>query len=627
MKRTIIANCGGFWGDDPAAPRRQVEGGPIDYLVMDYLAEVTMAILQKQRARNPASGYPADFIAHLRDVLPSCTQRGIRIITNAGGVNPLGCRAAVEALARDLNVAEKVRVAIVAGDDLFANIDELLAGGEPLTNMDTGQALVDIRPRVLSANAYLGARGIVKALELGANVIITGRVADAAVTLAPMMFEFGWSPTDWDRVAAGIVAGHIIECGAQCTGGNFTDWPLVKSYRRMGLPIVEAEEDGSFVVTKHPNTGGLVSVHTVAEQVLYEIGPPAYMTPDVVARFDSVHLAQEGSDRVRVTSARGEPAPEKLKVSISYRAGWRAFGRLAVSGPEALAKANKVAEAFWDAAGGKGSYEKALHQFIGWNACHAPLATCEPGEVLVQFAVRDQDERKINSRFATQLVPRVLGTVPGITYIADQGRPKASEVIAFWPALVDRELVKERVIFGDEEIIVKGGRGQREKGKGKAEEGRGDGKGVGEKGRGGREEGHHVSGRTVRVPLARLCLARSGDKGDTANIGVIARSEAIYRWMVEHLTPAFVKRYFDDVCEGEVQRFELPNLLSVNFLLHHSLGGGGTLSLLLDAQGKTYALFLLAATVEVPESVLDSGVARAGGATAANGGGAKGSRD
>ena len=221
--------------------------------------------------------------------------------------------------------------------------------------MDTGQALSEIRPRVLSANAYIGAGGIVKALERGANVVITGRVADAAVTLAPMMFEFGWSPNDWDRVAAGIVAGHIIECGAQCTGGNFTDWPLVKSYKRIGFPIVEAEEDGSFVVTKHPNTGGLVSVHTVAEQILYEIGPPAYLTPDVAARFDAVHLEQAAPDRVRVTDARGEPAPEKLKVSISYQAGWRAFGRLAVSGPEALAKANKLAEAFWDAAGGKGA--------------------------------------------------------------------------------------------------------------------------------------------------------------------------------------------------------------------------------------------------------------------------------
>src|SRR5687768_1894869 len=421
---------------------------------MDYLAEVTMAILQKQRARKPESGYPADFLSHLRDVLPACVQRGIRIITNAGGVNPIACRTAVNALASDLGVAERVKVAIVLGDDLYPNLDGLMASGEPLINMDTGRPLSEIRPRVLSANAYIGAVGIVKALERGANVIITGRVADAAVTLAPMMHEFGWKTTDWDRLAAGVVAGHIIECGTQCTGGNFTDWPLVKTYRRMGFPLVEAEEDGSFVVTKHPNTGGLVSVHTVAEQILYEIGVPAYVTPDVVARFDSVRLAQDGPDRVRVTAARGEPAPEKLKVSISYHAGWRAFGRLAVTGPEELAKANKVAEAFWDAAGGKGAYEQALHQFIGWNACHAPLATCEPGEVLVQFAVRDQDERKINSRFAPQLVPRVLGTGRGDTYLADHGQPRASEVVAFWPALVSRESVKQHVVVGDQDIVI-----------------------------------------------------------------------------------------------------------------------------------------------------------------------------
>jgi hypothetical protein len=454
VKRTIIANCGGFWGDDPTAPRRQVEGGPIDYLVMDYLAEVTMAILQKQRARKPDAGYPADFLTHLRDILPSCVQRGIKIITNAGGVNPLGCRAAVDGLARELGVADRVKVAIVSGDDLFPQLDSLLASGEPLTNMDTGQALSEVRARVLSANAYIGATGIVRALERGANIIITGRVADAAVTLGPMMFEFGWAPGDWDRMAAGIVAGHIIECGAQCTGGNFTDWWLVKSFKRMGFPIVEAEEDGSFVVTKHPNTGGLVSAHTVAEQIVYEIGPPAYKTPDVIARFDSVRLDEVGTDRVRVTGARGEPAPEKLKVSISYHAGWRAFGRLAVAGPEALAKANRVAEAFWDAAGGRHSYDQAIHQFIGWNACHPPLASCEPGEVVVQFAVRDEDERKINSRFAPNIVPRVLATVPGITYIADQGRPRASEVVAFWPALVSRQAVQPRVIVGDQEIAV-----------------------------------------------------------------------------------------------------------------------------------------------------------------------------
>ncbi len=613
MKRIVIANCGGFWGDDPAAPRRQVEGGPINYLVMDYLAEVTMAILQKQRARKPESGYPADFLSHLRDVLPACVQRGIRIITNAGGVNPIACRTAVNALASGLGIADRVKVAIVLGDDLYPNLDGLMASGEPLINMDTGRPLSEVRARVLSANAYIGAAGIVRALERGANVIITGRVADAAVTLAPMMYEFGWTATDWDRLAAGVVAGHIIECGTQCTGGNFTDWPLVKSYRRIGFPLVEAEEDGSFVVTKHPNTGGLVSVHTVAEQILYEIGPAAYMTPDVVARFDSVRLEQEAPDRVRVTGARGEPAPEKLKVSISYHAGWRAFGRLLVSGPEALAKASKVAEAFWECAGGRGSYDEALHQFVGWNACHAPLAACEPGEVLVQFAVRDNDERKVNTRFAPQIVPRVLGTVPGITYIADQGRPRASEVVAFWPALVSRDSISERILIGDEEVAVSGAI---------------EGRGVRQEGRSERafvpspltplpSVSPHpsplspISVSSRRVALLRLCLARSGDKGDTANIGVIARSEAIYAWMLDHLTAGFVKRYFDDMCKGEVERFELPNLLAVNFLLHRSLGGGGTLSLLLDAQGKTYAQYLLAAEVEVPEGLIhaDSRVA------------------
>ncbi len=601
-QRLIIANCGGFWGDDPSAARRQVEGGPIHYLVMDYLAEVTMAILQKQRARKPDAGYPADVLAHLRDVLPACAERGIRIITNAGGVNPLACRAAVDSLAKELGIGDRVKVAIVLGDDLYPDLDALLASGEGLTNMDTGQPLAEIRQRVLSANAYIGALPIVKALECGANVIVTGRVADAAVTLAPMMHEFGWAPSDWDRMAAGVIAGHIIECGAQATGGNFTDWPLVKSYRNMGFPIVEAEPDGSFVVTKHPGTGGLVTVHTVSEQLVYEMGTPGYLSPDVVARFDSVHLVQEGPDRVRVTGARGEPAPARLKVSASYQGGWRAFGRLIVSGPDTLAKATRVADAFWDAAGGRASYEHAIHQFIGWNACHPPLAASEPGEVLVQFAVRDQDERKINARFAPQLVPRVLGTVPGISYIADQGRPRASAVVAFWPALVSRSAVSPRVIIDDQEIPVPDQ---------KAEQGTGAEKRSGvvfatkppEKAP--RSVFRDiVSDRTVRVPLLRLCLARSGDKGDTANIGVIARSDAIYAWMLDHLTPAFVKQYFAEVCEGEVERHLLPNLLAVNFLLHQSLGGGGTLSLLLDAQGKTYAQFLLAAEVEVPEWLL-----------------------
>jgi hypothetical protein len=596
-ERLVIANSGGFWGDDPSAARRQVEGGPIDYLVMDYLAEVTMAILQKQRSRNANAGYPADFIVRMREVLPTCVERGIRIITNAGGVNPRACCAAVEALAKELNLDGRVKVAAIVGDDLYPDLDTLLAQGEPLINIETGQPLAEIRPRVLSANAYIGAAPIVTALEQGANVIVGGRVSDTAVTLAPMIHQFGWSPTDWDRLAAGVIAGHIVECGTQATGGNFTDWLLVESYRNMGFPLIEAEPDGSFVVTKHPKTGGLVSVHTVTEQLLYEIGGPRYLSPDVVARFDSVRLVQEGPDRVRVSGVRGEPAPEKLKVSVSVQGGWRAFGRLIVSGPDALAKASRLAEAFWDSVGGRESYDHAFQQFIGWNACHPPLSNCEPSELLVQFAVRDREEKKINARFAPQLVPRVLGTVPGISYIADQGQPRASEVVAFWPALVSRSAVSTRVVIGDHEVPVVDQLQSRPGYKATAEQPNIDLPAF------PIPASPAPSTPSVRVPLSTLCLARSGDKGDTANIGVIARSERIYGWMLERLTPAFVKQHFGEVCEGDVERHLLPNLLAVNFLLHRSLGGGGTSSLWLDAQGKTYAQFLLAAQVDVPEGL------------------------
>lgn len=596
--RIVIANCGGFWGDDPTAARRQVEGGPIDYLVMDYLAEVTMAILQKQRAKKPETGFATDFLVQLREVLPACVERGVRIISNAGGVNPLACRAAVEKLAAELGIADRVRVGVVLGDDIYPELDQLLASGEPLAHMDTGRPLSDIRPKVLSANVYLGAAPVVKALEMGANVIIAGRVTDTAVTLAPMIHEFGWAADDWDRIASGVIAGHIIECGTQCSGGNFTDWKLVPTYANIGYPMVEAHPDGSFVVTKHPGTGGLVSVHTVSEQLVYEMGSPAYISPDCIARFDSITLSQDGPNRVRVTGARGAPAPEKLKVSISFEDGYRAFGRLMIAGPEAMAKARVAVEAFWECAGGKALYQDAREQFIGWDSCHAPLAKEEPGEILVQVAVRDADEKKINSRFGPQLVPRVLGTVPGITYLADQGRPRASEVVGYWPALVSRHVIRQRVVVGAEEVEVP----QPDLSRAKAAP---FVPGTGLAGIDGAEAAAVVrKGTNVLVPLSRLCLARSGDKGDTANIGVIGRTDAVWTWMRNALTAQVVKERFAGTCRGDVERHEVPNLRALNFLLHESLGGGGTLSLLLDAQGKTYSQFLLAMEVEVDEALL-----------------------
>ena len=354
-------------------------------------------------------------------MLPACISRGIRIITNAGGVNPFGCRAAVEALAKELGVADRVRVALVVGDDLFPTSTPARVGRTARQYGYRPGAVRSSSARARGERVHRAARHRESA-RAGSQCHHHRSRGRRGGHAGADDVRVWLGATDWDQVAAGVVAGHIIECGAQCTGGNFTDWPLVKSLRRIGFPIVEAEADGSFVVTKHPDTGGLVSVHTVAEQILYEIGPPAYLTPDVVARFDSVQLEQEGPDRVRVTGVRGEPAPDKLKVSISYEAGWRAFGRLMVSGPDALAKASRSPKRSGRAQAAEDSTSRpCISSLAGTLAIRR--WRLEPGEVLVQFGVRDQDERKINTRFAPQVVPRALGTVPGITYIADQGRP------------------------------------------------------------------------------------------------------------------------------------------------------------------------------------------------------------
>ncbi|MDA8185470.1 MAG: acyclic terpene utilization AtuA family protein [Acidimicrobiales bacterium] len=589
--KIVVANAGGFWGDDPTVARRQVEGGRIDYLVMDYLAEVTMAILQKQRQRRPEAGFAGDFIAQLRDVLPACIDRGVRIVTNAGGVNPMACRAAVEDLAREQGVSDQLKVAVIMGDDIYDELDSILSAGEVLANMDTGAPLSDIRDRVLSANVYLGAAPVAEALRMGANVVIAGRITDTALTLGPMMHEFEWREDDWDRLAAGIVAGHIIECGAQSTGGNFTDWRKVPNFDNLGYPLIEAYPDGTFVVTKHAGTGGLVSVHTVGEQLLYEMGAPGYVAPDCVAHFDSIVLEQEGPDRVRVSAVRGDPAPEKLKVSVSFSHGYRIFGRIMVSGPDCLEKAGKVADIFWKMAGGEDMYEETATHFIGWNGSHPPLSQHEPSEVLLQVAARDSDREKLDTRFGPFVVAGILGSVPGITPAADQGRPRASDVLGYWPALISRDRVKVRVCVGETEEQVSSARPLQRAGKAFTPA--------------RVEPVVPSSGRQVTVPLSRLCLARSGDKGNTANVGVIGRTPGVYGWMLEHLTADFVKNHFRELCGGSVERYELPNLLSLNFVLREALGGGGTLSIRFDAQGKTYGQYLLAARVTVDRQIVE----------------------
>ena len=443
-----VASGQGFWGDWLEAPRRQVEGGAIDYLMLDYLAEVTMSILQKQKERDPSLGYARDFVGAVESILPGIAERGVRVVANAGGVNPAACAAAVRAVADRHGVAGKLRIGVVTGDDLLGRIDELLSAGHELRNMDTEEPLSTVRDRVLSANAYIGSVPIVEALGRGANVVITGRSTDTALTMAPIRYEFGWKESDWNRLAAGIVAGHIIECGAQCSGGNcLFDWRDIPDLADVGYPIVEASADGSFVVTKHPHTGGRISIPSVTEQLVYEMGDPrSYITPDVVADFTSIHLEDAGRDRVRVYGIQGRPPTDKLKVSIAYEAGYKAVGTLVYSWPDALEKAEKADLVLRERLERLGlRFDQVLTEFVGASATHGPLAghVRDVPEVQLRVGVRASEKGPVE-RFTRELAPLVLNGPPSVTGFAG-GRPKVEEIVAFWPALVDKRVVQTQV--------------------------------------------------------------------------------------------------------------------------------------------------------------------------------------
>lgn len=437
-----IANGQGFWGDWLEAPVRLVEQGPIDYLILDYLAEVTMSILQKQKLADPSKGYASDFPPLIAKLAPAIRERGIKVIANAGGVNPRACARAV------LAAAPGLKVAVVVGDDVFSRIDELLAKGHEMRDMDTGAPLSRIRDRILSANAYIGAFPLAEALATGADIVIAGRSTDTALALAPMVHRFGWGPGDYNKLAAGTIAGHIVECGAQCTGGNCqVDWQTIPDVANIGYPIVEAEPDGSFVITKQAGTGGRVSTDTVKEQLLYELGDPKkYLTPDCSADFTSIQLADAGTNRVRVSGIRGGPRPETLKLSISFADGWKALGTLVYSWPQALEKA-KAADAIVRARLCQLglSFEEIRTEYLGVNACHGSVAPAikDPAEVQLRIGVRDRD-RKTVDRFTRELVPLVLNGPPGATGFGD-GRPPVREIVAYWPALLPREEIQTSV--------------------------------------------------------------------------------------------------------------------------------------------------------------------------------------
>ena len=450
MKETIrIAAGQGFWGDLPDAPVRQVEEGPIDYLMLDYLAEVTMSIMQKQKARDPSAGYARDFVSLMSRILPACVARDIKVVANAGGVNVEGCAAAVREVARDLGLAGKLKIGIVTGDDILDRLDSFLARGIELRNMDTDEPLATVRDRIQSANAYLGAAPIVEALHQGAQIVITGRATDTGLTLGPMIHEFGWASDNWDKLAAGTIAGHIIECGAQCSGGNCQyEWQSIPDLANVGFPIAEASADGTFVITKHEGTGGRVNIQSVKEQLVYEMGDPrGYITPDCVADFTTVQLADDGADRVRVHGIKGRPATDTLKVSISYSAGYKAVGTLVYAWPDAYAKAkaaDKILRARLDRLGLR--FDQILTEYVGANATHGPLAghpAPDLAEVQLRVGVRGNDRNAIE-RFTKEIAPLILTGPPAVTGFAG-GRPKVEEIVAYWPALIPKAEITPRV--------------------------------------------------------------------------------------------------------------------------------------------------------------------------------------
>lgn len=566
-----IANCSGFFGDRLSAAREMVEGGPIDVLTGDWLAELTMLILWKQRARNAEAGYAATFLTQMEQVLGTCAERGIKVVANAGGLNPAGCAQRVREIAERLGVS--LRVAHVEGDDLMDRIDGLRP---QLHNLDTGAPLT-VDP--VSANAYLGAWGIEHALRNGADVVITGRVTDASVVVGPAAWWWGWERTEWDALAGAVAAGHIIECGAQTTGGNYSFFTEIPDPTLPpGFPIAEIAADGSCVITKHPGTGGLVSVGTVTAQLLYEIGAPAYPNPDVVARFDTVHLTQEGPDRVRMSGTRGEPAPPTTKVSINYEGGFRNKMSFVLTGLDQEAKARWVTDALMRRLGGTETLE-ADGVTTDIRMVPAPAHATDGQESasgMLHITMKAPDERLVGRAFSSAAVELALANYPG--FFATSAPGPAQPFGIYWPALVDATEVDHKVVEADGTVTRI------------APTNPGD------------APGPEISAPSPPdadpaalppgEPLGRWFGARSGDKGGNANVGIWARSDAEYAWLRTHLTAEKVRSLLPEARDCEVRRYELANLRALNFVIVGYLGEGVASSTAFDPQAKGLGEYL-----------------------------------
>jgi len=578
-----IANCSGFFGDRLSAAREMVEGGPIDVLTGDWLAELTMYILHKTRQRS--GGYARTFLRELEEVLPACVERGITVVANAGGLDPEGLADAVRELARRQGL--EVRVASVSGDDITSRVDELRGTGERFVNLDTGEALPDDAPLV-TANAYLAARPIADALAAGAQVVVTGRVTDAALVVGPALHAFGWTDDDRDAIAGAVVAGHVIECGAQCCGGNYAFFEEVPNRERIGFPIAEVRPDGSSVITKHPGTGGTVTIGTVTAQLLYEIGSPRYLSPDAVARFDTIGLTQEDADRVHIAGVRGEAPPPTLKVTANLDAGWRNSMTLALTGAQVAEKARFAADAVWAGIpGGRGAFAETAEDLSG--------DLTGGGMAYLRVAVRGDDEQAVGRAFSGAVVETSLSSYPGTFFTA---APSGAQGVArYWPTTVAASAVTPRVECDGTVIApTPAPSTSREAGEPPPllESGTDP-------------EAPARTAELTRVPLGILLGARSGDKGADANVGVWADEDDVANWLQSDFTTEAFRALLPELADLGVDRYALPNLRAVNFVVHGILGWGVASNLRLDTQAKGLGELLRSRAIDVPLALVASG--------------------
>jgi acyclic terpene utilization AtuA family protein len=582
MKRPIrIGNCSGFYGDRLSAAREMVDGGPIDVLTGDYLAELTMLILWKAKLKDPSFGYAKTFLTQMEQVLGTCLDRGVKVVTNAGGLNPAGLAEALAALAERLGLHPKI--AWIEGDDILDRLDELQSAGNQLSNLDTGEPLAAAGVKPVTANAYLGAWGIVDALAADADVVLCPRVTDASLVVGPAAWWHGWSRTDYDALAGAVAAGHVIECGPQATGGNYSWHEEVTDRRYPGFPIAEVAADGSCVITKHDDTGGLVSPGTVTAQLLYEIAEPEYVNPDVVAHFDTLTLTQEGPDRVRLSGTKGSAPPDTLKVALNHVGGFRNTMTLVLTGLDIEAKAEWARTQLFDILGGEDTFAEADVRLIRYDQPDAP--TNEQATAHLRITVKDPDPRRVGRTFSNATMELALAGYAGFHTTSP---PTAESAYGeYWPTLVDRDAVTPTVVLpdGTRHPVAHGPSGPRPA-------------------TSAATVAPGPAGETERVPLGRICAARSGDKGGNANVGLWTRTDEEFRWLAGYLDEKMLRSLLTEAADLPVRRFVLPNLRALNFVVVGLLGTGVAAVTRPDPQAKGLGEYLRSRYVDVPRALL-----------------------